>query len=356
MGHLDVEDEELTQLRDLAIDPTVEHAVAVVREFLGMDVVYTTSITSTTQTFETLDGDAESFGIEQGGEMDIEDTYCQRVLTGRLPNVIPDVKYDSRSASLPITDAADVGAFVSVPLRLSDGSVSGTLCAASHETRPELSYRDLQFLHVFARLIADQIERRALEEEKRDFQQQAAAAQALFTAVATRDSYTGEHSRTVVNHAVAVARALDLTEVEVSEVEKVALLHDIGKIGIPDEILRKAGPLTDAEWETMRRHPIMSERLISQVDGLEHLAPALRAEHERWDGAGYPDGLAGDEIPIASRITLVCDAYDAMTTDRPYRKALSAAAARKEIELGLGTQFCPRAAATLLKILALADG
>ena len=102
----------------------------------------------------------------------------------------------------------------------------------------------------------------------------------------------------------------------------------------------------------MRTHPVHSERLIANVPELAHLAPVIRAEHERWDGGGYPDGLSGDQIPLASRITLVCDAYDAMTSDRPYRKAMSADQARAEIAAGAGTQFCPTSAQALLDILA----
>lgn len=335
----------------MAEDPSIERAVQAVREFLGMDVAYTTEMTGSLQTFDTLRGDGESFGIAEGMTMDVEQTYCRRVLDGRLPNVMPDIRGDPRAASMPVTQSADVGAFVSVPLRLSDGSIHGTLCAASHEAKPDLGSRELQFLHVFARLIADQIERHSLEDKQRDLAAQAAAAETLVAAVSARDNYTGKHSRDVVDKAGAVAQLLGLPHQEILDVEKVALLHDIGKIGVPDAILHKAGPLTDEEWEEMRRHPIMSERLICEVAGLEHLAPALRAEHERWDGGGYPDGLAGEEIPIASRITFACDAYDAMTTDRPYRAALTQSEAEAEIRAQAGSQFCPSVAAALLTVL-----
>lgn len=150
------------------------------------------------------------------------------------------------------------------------------------------SYRDLQFLQVFARLIADQIERRSLAEKQKCLERQSAAAETLIVAVAARDSYTAAHSRQVVEHAIKVAKILGLSKAERADLEKVALLHDIGKIGIPDQILLKPGPLTAEEWETMRRHPILSERLIGEVAELEHLGPALRAEHERWDGLGHP--------------------------------------------------------------------
>jgi HD-GYP domain-containing protein (c-di-GMP phosphodiesterase class II) len=200
-------------------------------------------------------------------------------------------------------------------------------------------------------MIADQIERQALEARQRELETRAAGVEALIAAVAERDSYTGQHSRGVVVAAGQVARLLGLSEEEVSDVERVALLHDIGKLGVPDSILHKSGPLDAEEWEVMRRHPLVGERLIAKVPGLAHLAPALRAEHERWDGSGYPDGLAGEQIPISSRITFVCDAYDAMTSDRPYRAALPAATARAEIRSQAGSQFCPRSASALLALL-----
>ena len=173
----------------------------------------------------------------------------------------------------------------------------------------------------------------------------------LIAAVEARDAYTGEHSACVVEHAVAVARHLGLDDDAVAEVEQVALLHDIGKLAVPDTILRKPGPLDEEEWAIMRTHPISSDELIRNVPGLAHLAPAIRAEHERWDGGGYPDGLAGERIPLSSRITLVCDAYHAMTSDRPYRRALPETEARAQIRAGAGSQFCPTAAAALLEIL-----
>jgi HD-GYP domain-containing protein (c-di-GMP phosphodiesterase class II) len=156
----------------------------------------------------------------------------------------------------------------------------------------------------------------------------------------------------VVSLAAAVARRQGLNEPAIAEVRLAALLHDVGKIAIPDAILNKPGPLTVQEWEIMRTHPIQSEQIVIETPGLERLGPVLRAEHERWDGSGYPDGLAGQAIPLASRITFLCDAYHAMTSDRPYRPALSPAAAREQITAGAGTQFCPSCVRPLLDELA----
>jgi diguanylate cyclase (GGDEF)-like protein len=180
-----------------------------------------------------------------------------------------------------------------------------------------------------------------------------ASLRALLAAVNARDSYTASHSREVVRLARGVSRSLGLGESETAEVEHVALLHDVGKIAIPDAILRKARSLTEHEQTLMRQHPVVGAEILASTPELAHLAPAVRAEHERWDGGGYPDGLTGDAIPIASRIVFVCDAYHAMTSDRPYRRAMSADQAREEIARSAGTQFCPVAAAALLDVLTL---
>lgn len=239
-----------------------------------------------------------------------------------------------------------------VPLTSSSGRVHGTLRAANHDSMLELGERDLGYLRVLARLIADQIEREDMEAEAQMRGARRSSAHALAKAVEARDSYTGAHSRAVVDLALAVARELGLPFDEHADVELVALLHDIGKLSVPDSILRKPGPLTDDEWHVMRRHPIHGAELAASVSGVEGLAEPIRAEHERWDGRGYPDGLAGESIPIASRITLVCDAFDAMTSDRPYRPALSVSEALAEVRAGAGSQFCPRSAAALLSIAA----
>ncbi|HEX8075809.1 MAG TPA: HD-GYP domain-containing protein [Thermoleophilaceae bacterium] len=170
-------------------------------------------------------------------------------------------------------------------------------------------------------------------------------------AVDARDSYTGEHSRCVVMLSTLVARELGMTAREIEQVEQVALLHDVGKVGIPDEILLKPAPLDEDEMEVVRDHAGLGARIVGSIAGLAHLAPAIRSGHEHWDGGGYPDGLSGEEIPLPSRITAVCDAYDAMTSRRPYRRPLSRHAALAELRRHTGTQFCPLAANALLNVL-----
>jgi diguanylate cyclase (GGDEF)-like protein len=179
-----------------------------------------------------------------------------------------------------------------------------------------------------------------------------AVVRSLAAALQARDGYSGEHSGAVQGLSISVAHRLGLDARMRAEVEAVALLHDIGKIGIPDQILHKEGPLDAEEWRLMREHPVIGERILRPLPGLASVATAVRHEHERWDGDGYPDGIAGEAIPLASRVVLACDTYDALVTDRPYRKALGHAAAVAELRRCSGTQFDPRVVEALLACLA----
>ena len=164
---------------------------------------------------------------------------------------------------------------------------------------------------------------------------------ALVTAVDTKDRYTRRHSEDVMTLGLGIARRLGLTEADQHTVAVAALLHDVGKIGVPDHILRKPARLTAAEFEAVQSHPSIGAAIVAAVPGLEATLPAVRHHHERWDGAGYPDGLRGLETPQTARLLAVADAYSAMTTDRPYRKGLTAAEARRTLEQGAGTQWDP---------------
>jgi hypothetical protein len=173
-------------------------------------------------------------------------------------------------------------------------------------------------------------------------------AMLLGDVVEADDAYTGSHSRGVVELALAVADRLGLDSRQRRNVEFAALLHDVGKIAVPKEIVNKPGPLDDEEWAVMHRHTIEGESMLNRVGGaLAEVGRIVRSSHEHYDGSGYPDGLAGDEIPIEARIVTCCDAFSAMTTTRSYRKAMPLAEALAELEACAGTQFDPRVAKTL---------
>ena len=138
---------------------------------------------------------------------------------------------------------------------------------------------------------------------------------------------------------------------ELDELARASELHDIGKVAIPDAILNKPGPLTEDEWAFMRRHTLIGERILSAAPALRPVASIVRSSHERWDGSGYPDGLAGKETPLGARIIAVCDAYHAMVSERPYRPAMSAGEALAEIRRCSGSQFDPRVVDVLAEAL-----
>jgi putative nucleotidyltransferase with HDIG domain len=164
--------------------------------------------------------------------------------------------------------------------------------------------------------------------------------------------YTGVHSREVVDMSLAVADEMGLGAEARLRVEFGALLHDVGKIRVPNDIINKPGRLTDEEWEIIRRHTVEGEAMLRQVGGvLAHVGRVVRGSHEEWDGSGYPDGLKGDEIPIESRIIAASDAFNAMTTDRAYRKARSPELALEELQRCSGTQFDPQVVTALTTVL-----
>ena len=161
----------------------------------------------------------------------------------------------------------------------------------------------------------------------------------LSNALEAKDAVTSQHTEEVVRLAVGAAAELELDLEAVRSVELGAVLHDIGKVRVPESILNKPGPLTDEEWAVMKTHPEIGEHILGPIQSLHRILPIVRHHHERWDGTGYPDGLSGRGIPLGARIVAVCDAYRAMTENRPYRAALSTSEARDELEAGAGTQF-----------------
>ena len=202
-----------------------------------------------------------------------------------------------------------------------------------------------------AKLYANKLERKGFNKGRpngSDTRLSSAVVEVLSTALDIRDNMTHRHARRVARMAAAVAKHMGLGEEQVLEIEYAAALHDIGKIGVADSILRKAAPLDDNEWKEMRRHSELGYEILKGIDFLRDAAQIVWAHHERCDGTGYPRGLAGEEIPLGARVFCVVDAYDAMTSRRPYRQAMSREQACMEIARNAGTQFDPLVVAAFL--------
>jgi putative nucleotidyltransferase with HDIG domain len=174
--------------------------------------------------------------------------------------------------------------------------------------------------------------------------------EALANAVEAKDEYTGNHCRALAELSMSVGSQMGLNPERLKVLELGALFHDIGKIGVRSEIIRKAGPLTREERGEMRLHPEVGSQILAPVPFLQAIRPIVMASHERWDGKGYPQGLAREDIPLESRIVFVCDAFHAMTTDRPYRRALPEKEAIRRLRLSAGTQFDPAVVQAFVRV------
>jgi diguanylate cyclase (GGDEF)-like protein/putative nucleotidyltransferase with HDIG domain len=170
----------------------------------------------------------------------------------------------------------------------------------------------------------------------------------MVTAVDNKDRYTRHHSEDVTEYSLWIAERLGMSDNVCRIIRVAGLLHDVGKIGVPDDVLRKPGKLNDDEYEVMKQHPVIGAMIVSALPGMEEVVPAVRSHHERWDGKGYPDGLAGTASPVIARLMGVADAFSAMTTDRPYRKGMKWEIALERIKHGMGTHFDPEMAAAFL--------
>jgi response regulator RpfG family c-di-GMP phosphodiesterase len=205
----------------------------------------------------------------------------------------------------------------------------------------------------YCRLLADQagvvLAAARLSEQLEE--QHVATVAALAAALEAKDAYTGGHAQAIADFAVAVGEQLGVSGRELKAVRMAALLHDVGKIGIPESILNKPGPLTDDEFTVMKRHTVIGADIIAGIPGMDEVKLLVRASHERWDGRGYPDGLSGNDVPRGSYVIAACDAYHAMTEDRVYRKAMSAELAVEELRRCSGTQFMPAAVEALEKVV-----
>lgn len=267
-------------------------------------------------------------------------------LTQRKPISAVDLRTESRFNVPPMIEEMGIRANLAVPMQVNNRSI-GALVVDSFSPRT-FSDEEIRLAQSIANHTAIALERARLYEDLGESYDR--TLDALVAALDARDNETQGHSRRVVAYTLTLARQMNVPEELLPTIRRGALLHDIGKIGVPDAILHKPRSLTNEEWEIMRRHPEWGERILAGIEFLGSAAEIVLAHHERWDGRGYPKGVAGEQNPLGARIFAVADALDAITSDRPYRKARAYEVARAEIEAGSGAQFDPQVVEAFLQI------
>ncbi len=249
-----------------------------------------------------------------------------------------DTFHDERFRQAQSIIMNEIHTVMCVPLR-SHERILGVIHVDSKDPDNVFTKDDLKLLTAIGINSGIAIENlRLYEDLKKLFR---STVKSLVTALEANDQYTGGHSVRVAEYAKKLAECLQLPTKEVESIELAAYLHDIGKIGIPNEVLNKPGTFSTREFVSMQQHPVIGYDILSKIEGMKEIARMVRHHHERFDGTGYPDGLSGAEIPLGSRIIGIMDTLDAMTTDRPYRKRLSIEAAFQEIARFAGVQFDP---------------
>ncbi len=253
------------------------------------------------------------------------------------PLLVPDVRKDPRwFRGVDEKTKWVTRSILAVPL-IVKGKVIGVAEVLNKKGNRKFDEADLELFAALGNQIAVAVENASLYTDlDRLF---LSSIRAIVEAVDAKDPYTRGHSSRVVNYALQIGRALTRSKDKLKEIEISAILHDVGKIGIPDKILGKPGRLTRREQRYMERHPEFSAAIIEPIEMLKRLMKNIMHHHERIDGTGYPDGLTRDNIPLVARIICIADAFDAMTTDRPYRKRKSARRALRELQRASGTQF-----------------
>lgn len=240
-----------------------------------------------------------------------------------------------------------VSSMMCAPLRIKD-NVIGVINLSSEEPA-NYTAEDLKLLSALTLQAAAAIENARLYDNLKD--SFLTAVYTLAETIEKRDPYTGGHTKRVMEYSLAIGEVFGLSDQEMERLKLAAVLHDVGKIGVRDNILLKEGKLDDGEFNEMKRHTVYGEEVLKYIKYFKDIIPGVKFHHERYDGSGYPEGLIGEQIDVIARIIAVGDAFDAMTSDRPYRKALSKDAACTEIEKNIGSQFDPEVVRAFLKAI-----
>jgi len=271
--------------------------------------------------------------------LDMAEGLAGWVVQNDQPLIVEDVSKDSRfSKRVDEILRQKTKSIICVPLKVKNRTI-GVMEVINKRGDRIFSERDMALLKPLSAQAAVAIERARLYENLEDMY--ISTVKSLAAAIDAKDPYTRGHSERVMRFSLVIAKELGLEEKVQKDIRLCALLHDVGKIGVPISVLRKKEKLTDEDWSLIRRHPVLGAEIISPIRQLKELIPDIRHHHERYEGNGYPDGLKGENIPLLSRILAVADTFDALTSERPYRDGLSDKAALEEIAICKGTQLDP---------------
>lgn len=263
------------------------------------------------------------------------------------PLLINDVQNDSRFCNRVDQKSKFITkSILCVPVKIKDKTI-GVFQAVNKLTDKSFEEDEIELFNSLANQVAIAIENAKLYEELQEAF--LSTAEALADAIEQRDPYTGGHTMRVLTYSIAMAKYLSMTPDEIEKLRLAAILHDIGKIGIIDKILQKEARLDEQEFKIMQSHPSKGSKILNHVKQLKDVTPGVQSHHERVDGKGYPHGLSNNKIPLIARIIAVADTFDAMTTDRPYRKGLSDEAALNELKRCSGSQFDEKIVKSFLK-------
>ena len=270
------------------------------------------------------------------------------IVNNKKAIIVNDVKHDKRFYK----EADKQSGFktknlIGAPLITND-KVIGAIEAVNKKNGLNFNEEDMNVFEALANMSAIAIQNAQYYNELQSLF--LSTIRSIVNAIEAKDKYTKGHSERVTKYSVFLARALNFPEEEVEKIQLAALLHDVGKIGIEESILTKPGKLTEEEYNEIKKHPVIGESIIKPIKSLKYILPGIRNHHERWDGKGYPDGLKGKDIPLEGRIIALADTYDAMTSDRPYRKGLPHKVAIAEIKRCAGSQFDPELADKFIKM------
>ncbi len=260
---------------------------------------------------------------------------------------IADVSKDERfSKKVDQTLGFNTRSVLAVPLKIEDKLI-GVAEVVNKKTEREFTSEDIELLQTLSTTGALAIQKARLYQDLNELF--ISAVRAIADAIEAKDPYTRGHCERMRRFSLIIAEGLNLSEKEKKDLELSALLHDLGKIGVPDTILLKNDKPTPEEWEILKKHPVIGEEILKEIKQLKNVLPGVRHHHERYDGKGYPDRIAGENIPLMARILAVADSYDAMTSDRPYRKGLATDIAEQELIRLKGQQFDPQCIDAFLK-------